>query len=106
MSTDLPSNPYEGEELSDEGQGLSRLSRLSPELGKTIDDELSVPLLMTEIHGPAFVLYAKDMISPSLVKLWANLMIFDSHCSPERRQEARRIAQAMELWQKDRGISP
>jgi hypothetical protein len=102
MSTDLPSNPYEGEELSDASLGLSQLDSNEGILTPGID----MVAIDRTIHGPIFVLFAKDMIAPSLVKLWANLMIFDSHCSIERRQEARRIAQAMELWQKDRGIGP
>jgi hypothetical protein len=116
VAENQPSNPYEGEPLSDDAQGLgdevgARLDEMPPPEPPNSTEVLE-DFGMTVLHvdtakrGPVFVLFASDLISPKVVRHWADLMTFDKDCPPGRRQEARRIAMAMELWQKDQGMVP
>jgi hypothetical protein len=87
-TSDLPANPYEGKALSDEAQ-----------LGQR--EQVVLPPA-----APSFTLSGGDPLAPILVKHWAELSKHNKNVEPWERERARKIALAMELWQKDQGIAP
>jgi hypothetical protein len=95
LGTDQPSNPYP---MPDAQQ------RIVEELLGVAGD--TVELRIDATKGPIFVLFAADLISPSIIRLWADLMVHDKECTAERRATARRISFAMEEWQRNRGMVP
>lgn len=64
-------------ELAAQGKGC---------LGKAADDE------------PLFILRGKDKLSPTLVRLWADLAALHG-CGKEKVREARNLAERMEDYQ-------
>ena len=93
LGTDQPSNPYP----------MPDAKHVDEMLGAA-DDTVSVRIDATK--GPFFVLFAADLISPAIIKLWADLMVHDKDCTQERRAVARRVSFAMEEWQRNRGMVP
>jgi len=95
-ANDLPANPYPSPTYDGPANMLSDEAQLRLQ-GR---QALSPP------HGPVFILAASDPLAPMLVKRWVELSRHNKDVTPMDREEARRIALAMELWQKDRGIAP
>jgi len=82
----MPANPYEGEALSDTAQlgGQERVT-LPP-------------------ASPSWTMTARDPLAPAIIKHWVELSRFNTNVGPWERERARKIALAMELWQKDHGM--
>jgi hypothetical protein len=51
---------------------------------------------------PIFVLRAKDMLAPKLVRDWAAKAVLDGHHEDAKIKAAWRFADAMEAWRKAR----
>jgi hypothetical protein len=79
------------------GMSSDKLSALS-------DDEQLGDRGVLDIGAPYFVLSAQDVVAPAIVRLWADLMVHDKNCLLRHREAARKIADEMERWQKNRGI--
>ena len=47
---------------------------------------------------PLFVIRAKDKLSASMVRLWAETAAMTGAHEPEKIREARALAEAMETW--------
>jgi hypothetical protein len=69
-----------------------------------LSDEEQLGKLLETPHAPVFILSAYDVVAPALVRLWADLMAHDRNCLLRHREAARKIADEMERWQKNRGI--
>jgi hypothetical protein len=79
------------------GMSSDKLSALS-------DEEQLGDRRVLDIGAPFFVLSAQDVVAPAIVRLWADLMVHDKNCPLRHREAARRVADDMERWQKNRGI--
>jgi hypothetical protein len=96
LGVDQPSNPYP----MPDAQQLAIMDELLGVAGDTFEVRIDAT------KGPFFVLFAADLISPAIIKLWADLMVHDKDCTQERRAVARRVSFAMEEWQRNRGMVP
>jgi hypothetical protein len=57
----------------------------------------SQSLIKAADNEPIFVLRAQDMLTPALVRLWADLAAMHG-CPAAKIEEARQLADQMEAW--------
>lgn len=99
MTNDLPANPYPLPDPATAGNEAQNM--LSDEAQIRSQERQALPPA-----APSFTLSARDLLAPILIRHWVELSKYDKNVKPWERERARKIALAMELWQKDQGMVP